>query len=106
MSTDNFVHLHVHSEYSLLDGACKISDLVEKAVQLKMSALALTDHGKHVWRHRLLRSGKIQGDKTHFGLRGVCGTTQSLSIKNRKTEKKSSVTSPSLPKIMKGIAIF
>ena len=68
MSNDNFVHLHVHSEYSLLDGACKISDLVDKAVQLKMSALALTDHGKHVWCHRILRSSKIQGDKTHFGL--------------------------------------
>jgi DNA polymerase-3 subunit alpha len=45
MNKTNFVHLHVHSEYSLLDGACKISDLVEKAIQLKMPALALTDHG-------------------------------------------------------------
>src|SRR3990172_13237722 len=45
MSKDSFVHLHVHSEYSLLDGACKINDLVDKAVQLKMPALALTDHG-------------------------------------------------------------
>ncbi len=45
MSNNSFVHLHVHSEYSLLDGACKISDLVDKAVELKMSALALTDHG-------------------------------------------------------------
>ena len=45
MSNNSFVHLHVHSEYSLLDGACKISDLVDKAVELKMPALALTDHG-------------------------------------------------------------
>jgi len=41
----NFVHLHVHSEYSLLDGAIKIHDLVQKAHEYKMSAIALTDHG-------------------------------------------------------------
>ncbi|GJQ60090.1 MAG: DNA-directed DNA polymerase [Candidatus Scalindua sp.] len=42
---NDFVHLHVHSEYSLLDGACRISDLVDKAKSLKMNSLALTDHG-------------------------------------------------------------
>ncbi|UCB45291.1 MAG: DNA polymerase III subunit alpha [Spirochaetota bacterium] len=40
-----FVHLHTHSEYSVLDGASKIDDLVKKAMQYKMPALALTDHG-------------------------------------------------------------
>ncbi|KPJ78136.1 MAG: hypothetical protein AMS14_00120 [Planctomycetes bacterium DG_20] len=39
------VHLHVHTEYSLLDGACRISDLVETAVQQGAEALAITDHG-------------------------------------------------------------
>lgn len=41
----NFVHLHVHSDYSLLDSCAKLPKLVEKAVQLNMPALALTDHG-------------------------------------------------------------
>lgn len=41
----NFVHLHVHSHYSLLDGMAKIGDLVKKAKELGMPALALTDHG-------------------------------------------------------------
>ncbi|MBO7486697.1 MAG: DNA polymerase III subunit alpha [Spirochaetaceae bacterium] len=41
----DFVHLHVHSDYSLLDGASKISKLIDRAVELGMSALALTDHG-------------------------------------------------------------
>ncbi len=41
----DFVHLHVHSQYSLLDGACKIPDLVEAARRHHMPALALTDHG-------------------------------------------------------------
>ena len=40
-----FVHLHTHSEYSVLDGASKIDDLVAKALQFRMPALALTDHG-------------------------------------------------------------
>ena len=40
-----FVHLHVHSEYSILDGSAKIESLVERAKELKMPALALTDHG-------------------------------------------------------------
>ncbi|MDD4362734.1 MAG: DNA polymerase III subunit alpha, partial [Atribacterota bacterium] len=42
---NNFIHLHVHSEYSLLDGACRIKDLIAKAKENKMTALAITDHG-------------------------------------------------------------
>ena len=41
----SFVHLHTHSEYSLLDGANRVGDLVRKAKELEMPALALTDHG-------------------------------------------------------------
>ena len=40
-----FVHLHVHSEYSLLDGMCRINDLPKRAKELGMKAIALTDHG-------------------------------------------------------------
>ncbi|MFA4843324.1 MAG: DNA polymerase III subunit alpha [Candidatus Margulisiibacteriota bacterium] len=45
MPHGNFVHLHVHSEYSLLDGACRIADLVARAKELEMPAVAVTDHG-------------------------------------------------------------
>jgi DNA polymerase-3 subunit alpha len=41
----DFVHLHLHSEFSLLDGACRLDELVERAARLGMRALALTDHG-------------------------------------------------------------
>lgn len=41
----SFVHLHVHSEYSFLDGACRLGELVARAKALAMPALALTDHG-------------------------------------------------------------
>src|SRR5438552_13179335 len=40
-----FVHLHLHSEYSLLDGACRIEELLDKAVELEMPAMAITEHG-------------------------------------------------------------
>src|SRR5208283_866485 len=45
MSHADFVHLHLHTEYSLLDGACRLDRLVDKAHQLKFPALAITDHG-------------------------------------------------------------
>ena len=40
-----FVHLHVHSEYSLLDGACRIKELVRRVKELGQTACAITDHG-------------------------------------------------------------
>ena len=40
-----FVHLHVHSEYSLLDGACRLRDLVAQAKEHGAPAVAVTDHG-------------------------------------------------------------
>ncbi|OGW29134.1 MAG: DNA polymerase III subunit alpha [Nitrospirae bacterium GWC2_57_13] len=45
MSHADFVHLHLHTEYSLLDGAIRIDDLVNKARELRMPAVAITDHG-------------------------------------------------------------
>ena len=40
-----FIHLHGHSQYSALDGACKIDALVNKAMELGQNAIALTEHG-------------------------------------------------------------
>ena len=45
MEHSDFVHLHLHSQYSLLDGAIKIGDLVQRAKEYRMPALAVTDHG-------------------------------------------------------------
>ncbi|OGX25893.1 MAG: DNA polymerase III subunit alpha [Omnitrophica WOR_2 bacterium RIFCSPHIGHO2_02_FULL_48_11] len=45
MYHSDFVHLHVHTQYSLLDGACRIKELVQKAAEYKMPALGMTDHG-------------------------------------------------------------
>jgi DNA polymerase-3 subunit alpha len=45
MSHADFVHLHLHTEYSLLDGACRLDKLMDRAHELKFPALAITDHG-------------------------------------------------------------
>jgi len=44
-ASDSFAHLHVHTEYSMLDGAARISDLVSEVVRQEMPAIAMTDHG-------------------------------------------------------------
>src|SRR6478735_11781046 len=45
MSHADFVHLHLHTQYSLLDGACRLDTLMDRAHELKFSSMALTDHG-------------------------------------------------------------
>ena len=45
MPRDSFVHLHLHTEYSLLDGAVRMRELMEKAAEMEMPAIAITDHG-------------------------------------------------------------
>jgi DNA polymerase III, alpha subunit len=42
---DSFVHLHVHTEYSMLDGAARLGHLFERTAEMGMPALAMTDHG-------------------------------------------------------------
>ena len=88
MSTDNFVHLHVHSEYSLLDGACKISDLVEKAVQLKMSALALTDHGNMFGAIDFYEAAKSRGIKPILGYEAYVAQHSRLDKESKNGKEK------------------
>ena len=45
MTGADFVHLHLHTQYSLLDGAIRIPDLIARAKEYKMSSVAMTDHG-------------------------------------------------------------
>ncbi len=64
---DSFVHLHVHSEYSLLDGAARIRDLTARAAELGMKALALTDHGVMYGAVPFYRACKAAGIKPIIG---------------------------------------
>jgi DNA polymerase-3 subunit alpha len=62
-----FVHLHVHSEYSILDGACRIPDLAARAAELEMPAVALTDHGSLAGAVELYREAGKHGVKPLLG---------------------------------------
>jgi DNA polymerase-3 subunit alpha len=63
----DFVHLHVHSEYSILDGACRIPALAERAAELEMPAVGLTDHGSLAGAIDLVKETAKQGVKPILG---------------------------------------
>src|SRR3954453_21654746 len=65
--TAEFVHLHVHSEYSILDGACRVPDLVARAAELEMSSVSLTDHGSMAGAVQLWKATRGTGVKPVIG---------------------------------------
>ena len=62
-----FIHLHVHSQYSFLDGASSLDELLQKAISLKMPALALTDHNRLTGAIRFYDKAKAVGIKPIVG---------------------------------------
>jgi DNA polymerase III subunit alpha len=62
-----FVHLHVHSEYSILDGACRIPELAARAAEFQMPAVALTDHGSLAGAVELTKEAAKHGIKPVIG---------------------------------------
>ena len=62
-----FVHLHLHTEYSLLDGACRIKDLAKYVKGLGQEAVAITDHGVMYGAVDFYRAGKAEGSKPIIG---------------------------------------
>ena len=80
----NFVHLHVHSEYSILDGAARVKGIVEKAKELGMPAVAITDHGNMYAAVKFFDACKKEGIKPIFGCEFyVC---DDLTVKQGKTK--------------------
>ena len=73
----DFVHLHVHSHYSLLDGACRIEDLTARAREMKMPALALTDHGN------LFGAVEFYKECQHAGVKPIIGYEAYVAPKSR-----------------------
>ncbi|MGN6334300.1 MAG: DNA polymerase III subunit alpha [Motilibacteraceae bacterium] len=66
-STDSFVHLHVHTEYSMLDGAARLKDLFAEASRMGMPALAMTDHGNTFGAYDFWRQARGAGVKPIIG---------------------------------------
>ena len=63
----SFTHLHVHTEYSLLDGSSKIKELVHQAKELGMDSIAITDHGAMYGVIDFYKAAKAEGIKPIIG---------------------------------------
>src|SRR5918912_782326 len=82
VSTPGCAHLHVHSEYSLLDGACKIEKLAERAADFGQPALGLTDHGVMNGAVELYKACRRHGIKPVLGLEAyLCDDVKSDAIR-------------------------
>ena len=66
-----FVHLHCHTDYSLLDGACEISQLMDLAVEQKMPSVAMTDHGNLFGAVEFYNNAKAVRHSPRHRLRGL-----------------------------------
>ena len=78
----NFTHLHLHTEYSLLDGANKIKALAKKAKELGMSAVAMTDHGNMFGAIDFYKTMKAEGIKPIIGLEAYLHNSDDLGDKS------------------------
>jgi DNA polymerase III subunit alpha len=67
-SRDGFAHLHVHTEYSMLDGAARLTDLFERTAELGMDAIAMTDHGNVFGAHEFWSKARAAGIKPIIGM--------------------------------------
>ena len=67
---DQFVHLHVHTEYSMLDGAARVPDLLAQVERLKMPAIAMTDHGNLYGAYEFYKKATSLGINPIIGLEG------------------------------------
>ena len=85
-SAPDFIHLHLHSEYSLLDGACRIDDLVKKAVDLNMPAIGLTDHGVMYGGMEFYLKCKKAGIKPLVGCEVYVATRSRTQRENKKLD--------------------
>ena len=81
MSSDSFVHLHVHSEYSMLDGAARVKPLIDEAVAQGMPAIAVTDHGNMFGAFDFWRTA------TEAGITPIIGTEAYLTPGTHRTDK-------------------
>jgi len=85
----NFVHLHVHSDYSLLDGACRIDRLMDRATALGMKSLALTDHGNLYGAIEFYNQAKAKGIKPLVGCELYLAAGSRLERTGRSDEGKN-----------------
>ena len=78
MAADSFVHLHVHTEYSMLDGAAKVAPLFAEADRLGMPAVGMTDHGNMYGADEFYQESRKAGDQADHRHRGLPRAQQPL----------------------------
>ncbi|MDR2295315.1 MAG: PHP domain-containing protein, partial [Clostridiales Family XIII bacterium] len=81
-----FTHLHVHTEYSLLDGAARVGDLIARAKELSMDAVAITDHGVMFGVIEFYKAAKREGIKPIIGCE-VYTAARSMRDKDSERDK-------------------
>ena len=82
-NTDSFVHLHVHTEYSMLDGAARLGELFARTAELGMPALAMTDHGNVFGAHDFYRQARAAGVNPIIGMEAYLTPNTSRFDKTR-----------------------
>ncbi len=87
MTDQNFVHLHVHTEYSLLDGLSRIDKLVDRAKELNMPSLAITDHGTMFGVMEFYRAAKSAGIRPIIGVEAYMAR-RSMQDRDPKLDKR------------------
>ena len=80
MDSSDFVHLHLHTDYSLLDGACEIGELTAEAARRKMPAVAVTDHGN------LFAAANFFHQATTHGVKPIIGCEVYVAPDNHKNK--------------------
>src|SRR5580658_2132760 len=87
MDASNFVHLHLHTDYSLLDGACEIGELTAEAARRGMPAVAVTDHGN------LFAAANFYHQATTHGVKPIIGCEMYVAPDNHKNRGTGSARS-------------
>jgi DNA polymerase III subunit alpha len=88
-SKDSFVHLHLHTDYSLLDGCCRIDRLLDRCVELKMPAVAITDHGNLFGAMSFYSAAKKRGIKPIIGCEVYLVYDHKMSEKPKRDRKRT-----------------
>ena len=83
MPRDSFVHLHLHTEYSLLDGAIRMKELMKKAAEFEMPAVAVTDHGN------LFGAIEFYQEATNAGIKPIIGCEAYVAPRSHKEKAAS-----------------
>src|SRR4051812_741914 len=67
-SSNSFVHLHVHTEFSMLDGAARVGELLDEAARMEMPAVAITDHGNMFGAFEFYQAARSRGVRPIIGI--------------------------------------